>query len=243
MPGLKRTRSASGYELHRTKRVSKPTRTAIRSVVKAALHSASEQKFAQVDSGASEFNINSLAAPQYVDFPNIPQGTQSNQRTGNRITTRGLECRFTLHNNGTGNNSMGVRVMLVEVRGGGFQSDANITNDLFEPTNNGGSDTTYAGDLRDLCFKTNRENMRVLKEEVIILSGANSSSVGNGTAAETFRHWYIPHKRAITYADTAGTSQTNVRYSLVLLGRGMENDAANTDVECVAATGIYFTDV
>lgn len=243
MPGLKRTRSASGYELHRTKRVGVPTKSSVRSMVKAALHKASEQKYAQVDTGGTEITVNSLAAPRFVDFPNIPQGTQSNQRIGNRITTRAVETKFTLKNNGTGNNAMGVRCLLVEVKGGSFQSDTNITNELFEPTNNGGSDTTWSGDLRDICFKTNRENIRVLRDEVVLLSGQNSSSVGNGTDGLKFMHWYVPLKKAISYADSAGSSQTNVRYTLILIGRGMENDGAITDVEAVVANGIYFTDV
>lgn len=241
----KRSYASSGYELKRTKRV-RPARSIkpnVKAMVQKIIRSTAEQKYAQVDSGASEFNINTLAAPQYLDLPNVNVGGQSNNRTGNKITTRALECRFTLHNNGTGNNSCAVRCMLLEVKGGAYQSNTNITNELFEPTNNGGQDTTWSGDLRDICFKTNREAFKVLKEEVIVLSGANSSSVGNGTDAECFRHWYVPNKKVIHYHDDTAAAQANVRYTMCFLARGMENDAANTDVECVAANGIYFTDV
>lgn len=241
MPGLKRTYSVSAdgpakKQKHtpRRKSVSRVTKSAIKRV----LRETAEQKYDQSITPATEVSISNGGAPYFFDFPIISPGDDSNQRDGNKVHIRDIECKFTLFNPGTAQGDKTfVRVMLLEIPGR-YMTNSNVEAALFEPTT-GSSDLTYYGDIRDIISKTNRENFRLLRDEVIPLNNVQQGNDGN---SYTYRHWYVPVNKDVYYQDDGGLA-VSTRYALVFMNRDCANDGAVYSVELNIAAGTYFTDI
>jgi len=234
------------YSQNASKRQKKPTptRSAAR-VTKAAitkvLRSVAEQKYRQNSTGNAEIIVNASTAPYFVDFPVPTVGDTVHERNGNKIHARAIESRFTLFNNGTGDNNVFVRVLVLRVDAGRYQTNSAIEADLFEGTA-GGTDTTFYADNQDLCAKVNREGLKVLKDEVIDLSAkGNSSSLGYPASA--FRHYYMGVNQTLYFMEASTADAVNIRYVICFIPRQASNDDALTGLELVNMNGMYYTDI
>lgn len=240
MPGLKRTYSLTvggDAKKPRTKTARRTTAKLTTAAIKRIMRSAAEQKYHQNSSGATEIAMVSNSAPYFHDLPNIPNGDGSAERVGNKIHARALEVKFTLRNNGSVVDNQWVRVALLEIDAGRWQTNTNLLTDLFEAYGTG-VDVTYHGNCQDILAKFNREGIKVVRDKTYLISP--EAIVGNAA----YDHWYVPINKDIMYQESGSTANpSNVRYTVIFMPRGAQNDGGTTPVEMMTNAGIYFTDL
>uniref|UniRef100_UPI004047F9FF hypothetical protein n=1 Tax=Algoriphagus sp. TaxID=1872435 RepID=UPI004047F9FF len=72
-----------------------------------------------------------------------------------------------------------VRMAILEVKAGAAQTNASVITDLYDPLASGG-DVTYSGGLPSLLRSFNKEQTRVLRDEVVTLTALSTNNAGSG---------------------------------------------------------------
>lgn len=190
--------------------------------VKEVIFKASETKFIQATT--VENLVTQGLAPLYYDWPSIATGVNTTNRIGNKICCMNLGFK-TLYNNNSTTLSTYVREVLLEVDGGRYNSNTDITNALFE----GAVDTTWAGDLSDMVNRIQKDGIKVLSDKTYNLAANAVAAFDAGQAGNT---WYRSMRKTLTHRDQTTTQPTNKRYTLMILARDPANDgtvAAGTE--------------
>ena len=160
--------------------VIKQTKPSVQAMVRRAVARSRETKM--VTNQSVEAPMSSLVSEYFYNAPVPTTGTGSNNRIGNRVDPTSLSCKFLLHNNM--NQVCHVRCMLIEIYSG-LVSNGSIQADFLESST--GTDSAPVGSLSDLIRKTNREEFRIIREEIITV-GRNNSADAMGEVAH--RAWY-----------------------------------------------------
>lgn len=222
-------KSAKKYP-RRTKRAGTKS---LKSLVNAAILARSETKYSQNTS--NEVSVTQGVAPVYFDWPNLIAGTGSNGRIGNNVTLTGLGVRC-LYNNNSATNSTYIREVIMEVDGGYFKSNADITTALFE----GGTDATYSMSVDDMLRKIQKDGIRVLSDKTLLISANTVAAADSGNKQSK---WYRRMHQKLVHRDNATSQPINKRYTVMLLSRDPTNDVVITTTEASVCTEMYYKDM
>jgi hypothetical protein len=188
----------------------------------------------------TEVSLVNASNPSYFDFPTPTPGAQENSRLGNSIKTKDIAVDVILNNNSVNTQSgMLVRVALLEVKPGHSFTNSTLTTNLFEPTSSGTQDTTAYLDIRDMSATFNREAVRVLYDEVVIVSPSVSASTNAGVAQ---LHIRMPYSRLWRYQDGDTTDPIVNRLTVCLMARDAANDGTAVTVEASGSTSFTYHD-
>jgi len=161
-----------------------------------------------------EYPSNTLAGNAHVlSYPTPVQGAASFNRIGNKISKVGLVTRLLLNNNSTVH--MYVRMLVLEVHEG-QKSNQEIEADLYEGTND--QDVAGSGTLVDQVRPINREEFRVIKDELIHLSPREQDM---GVASRVFK---TKLSGQMVFHDSGAALPVAKRYVCVLIIREAPND-------------------
>ena len=105
--------------------------------VKKIIYKTAEQK--ESNAQFVEQSVTNGANPIYFDFPNPDISARNNGREGNKIHLESISGTLLFHNNGsTSSEDMYVRMIVMEVKQGLYDSNSSITTNLWQPTASGG---------------------------------------------------------------------------------------------------------
>lgn len=176
--------------------------------------------------------------PYIIDVPfDATQGDATYERIGNRITARGLSCKFLIHNTSTSTAAISyVRIAILEVKAGAAQTNAGLVVDLYDPLASG-SDVTYSGGLGSLLRSFNKEQVRVLKDDVLLLNK------GNADNPVIIYDKYFSLNEELIYSDSDQTQPWNKRYVALLLPLQIDSDEGmGTQIEVSHLLTAYYKD-
>ncbi len=219
--------------------VTKTTRAAVGSQaftqrVKALIKGSKEVKTSS--SSSTEVALTTGVVPTYFDFPNMANGTEVNERIGNEITVTRIEAKVLYHNNGTTQNSRPVaREMILLVSGGRYQTDAQLTDNLFE----GAVDSGPLGTPQDLLRTLNTDGIRVLSDRLIKMG-----PLGVDAPAEVVKYTQISKvmNKKMIYRDSGTATPVHDRYVLVILPVDPAADGALHTFEVNTNLRFFYTD-
>lgn len=180
--------------------------------------------------------------PYIIDIPfNLGLGDNTFNRTGNRVHARGIRAQVLLHNrSGTSAATCFVRMAILEVKAGAAQTNAGFITDLYDPLASGG-DVTYSGGLPSLLRSFNKEQLKVLRDEVVTLSPTDA---GNGQSGVVIYKKYVPLDEKLFYSDGDLSQPWNKRYVVLILPLQANSDeSTGTQVEVSYVLDSYFKDI
>jgi hypothetical protein len=190
---------------------------------------------------AAEQNISTVSgAGAYVySFPSPAIGSAANQRQGNKIDGVGIKVDIIFHSN-VGITAV-CRMLILRVPQGYRLSDADIISNLYDLSTPATSPETSAGptgQLSDINRQINRNELQVVRDEVIPLYG---TTVDTGFA-QRIKYCRIPGR--ITYDDSDLVQPMSARHVLVLIPRqGNADESTGSTIEISYALSTYFKDV
>lgn len=207
-------------------------RPRMRAAIDAAIRRQRETKF--VTYVENELALSSLSATGYVRlFPLPAVGAGSHQRIGNKIDVVGIKAAVVLHNNNI-SDFCAVRVLLLEVFDGN-QSTTAIANGAFEGAS--GGDLGISGLLYDMIKKTNREQVRVIRDQLFTLNGSNQ-----GEKLQVFKH-YAKINQQMVFQDNLASVPVNSHYALLLLNlEGDGDESLGSTVDASIIMDMYYKD-
>lgn len=177
-------------KVFKKKPVSKMSRSDLEAAVSKIINRKRETKFKTYVE--NEIQVNSLSGIYVRNYPqDLALGPANNERNGNKINPVGIGIRCACHNNAS--TAMWLRILVLEVFDG-HSTTAEIIGNLFEGT--AGQDVTTDGLTPILIRKVNREQFRVLRDEVLSFPGG-SEQPGK---AQVFKH-YSKLGGTMTYHD------------------------------------------
>lgn len=211
------------------------SRTLAAAARKAVLN-ASEQKVASVLTTEAAYNVNAINPYSFLMPDDIIQGDNNSQRIGNKILCNKLEFERIYYNNGNSNEDVFVREFLIKVKGGKYQSTADIVAHLFD---RGNADVGPHQTVLDIVDLLNFEDFTVLSDRVFKLShvgGSNASQMHISKYSKTMN-------QTLLYSDSGQERPTNARYQLFAFVRSGANDGAVNTVEVTTRGSVYFKDM
>lgn len=217
---------------YRKKVYAKPTTSQVRSIVQRAIYRESETKV--VSRANSEQYLNTISAsPTIITVPTPAPGSAGNQRVGNKIKGVGIGSKLLLHNNAS-NTPCWARCSLLEVFDGQM-SDGEIQNATFE----GIADSTIGvvGEVGDIIRKYDREYYRVLKDEIVPLTGLNEPG-----AVHIVNFYKKLNGQEMKFNDQfAGKPTGSSQFVWIVYVRQANNDeSVGTNVELTHTIDYYF---
>lgn len=232
--GIKRLRREQNVS--NTKKIRKnPTSTsasAVRAMVRREVSRARETKI--VARHQAEVAMNTIyPSPYLFNYPVPAVGAKEHERVGNKITPTGIACKWLLHNNAT-SEAIFVRVLMIAIPDG-QAANSDIQGAPFE---GGSTDAPPVGTLVDIIRKTNREEMKVLKEWIVTL-GASQTVTGT----QTGHHYVKLGKEDMIFKDQAYQEPVTTRYSLMVMPRESDSDESlGSNVELSYNLDMYYKD-
>jgi len=186
-----------------------------------------------------EQSINTNWATPYV-LPitlSPSQGSQSNQRVGNKISPVGFKFSAVLHNNSS--QTVMVRLLIMQIMDG-KTSDSNVCNTLFEGA--GGQDVTPTPTMISLIRKVNREEFIVLKDDIIALGYDAAGYSSPNPRVVAYKH-YAKLSGEQTFHDINDELPENDRIVVVLLPvRADGDESLGESVEISYTSDFYYKD-
>lgn len=245
MPGYSNARpyaGSTGYAGgYKGKRSYKPKKTSFVKAVKNIVYRTSELK--ETNNFHTEQAVTNGANPIYFDFPNPDISARANGRIGNKIHVESLQGTLLFHNNGSAaTDDMYVRMIVMEIKQGVYDTNSSITSNLWQPSASGSQDVTAYLDIRDLTARPNTETYRVLRDELILCT-VGSSTVASTWMGNGLRRFYVKMSKNLIYKDADTEAATNSRFSVMLLARDAENDGAAISVEASGNLQMKYRDV
>ena len=143
--------SARGYSksLRRPKLRRSKAAPRFAKAVRQIIYKTAEQK--ESNNFHTEQSLTNGSNPTYFDFPNPDISARNNGREGNKIHLESLSGTLLFHNNGsTASEDMYVRMIVMEVKQGVYDTNSSITTNLWQPSASGGQDATAYLNVQDL---------------------------------------------------------------------------------------------
>lgn len=215
------------------KRFKGPGGKSIKVLVNQAMLARSETKYSQNTS--NEISVTNGVAPVYFDWPNLIPGTGSNGRIGNNVYLTGLGVRC-LYNNNSVAESTYIREVVMEVDGGYFRSNADITTALFE----GGTDVTFSMSVDDVLRKIQKDGIKVLSDRTLLISANTVAASDSGNKQSK---WSKRMSQKLIHRDNSTSQPINKRYTVMLLARDPHNDVNISTTEASVCTEMYYKDM
>ncbi len=233
--------SKSRRTVKRTRKYGKPSNSSFDRRVRQVIMRAAEPK-RHSSQGDEVVKTTIDVDPFVIDIPfNIGVGDHTFNRTGNRIHAKGLRCQVLLHNtSGSATGIAYVRMAILEVKAGAAQTNASVITDLYDPLASGG-DVTYSGGLPSLLRSFNKEQTRVLRDEVVTLTALSTNNAGSGV--HIYKK-YVPLNEDLFFSDGDLTQPWNKRYIMLILPLQANSDeSTGTNVEVSYVMDAYYKDL
>lgn len=209
--------------------------SAIGAMVKKEIAKSRETKF--IFSQMNEISLTTGApSPPVLSFPNVPQGTASNQRIGNKITPTGAGFRFVYWNQSS--QVLAVRRLFIQVYNDATNSE--IQANLFEGST--AQDTGMPTGISRLIRKPNREDFRVLKDDVFTI-GYEAAGYASATPRFQIDKGFVKLHGDFTYADTDLQDPRNGRLAVILILQAGNGDPSGMEsIEYSYELDMYYKD-
>lgn len=230
----KTTKTYKGY-----KKSNKLTPAKVQSMIKKTIYKQSETKMFPLETTFS--SLTNALQGQIINISQVAtQGTDNEQRIGDRIRAIGCEFRFILSQT-NGDANAHVRVILYISNRNEFSTnnDAILLSTSNEPIQ------LTAGDATDLIRSVNKKQVKVLFDKQFILSkadvdNAGTGAVGNGNSPyKMYRKFFKLNHDMLFPVDGSGEAERgNVR--LLFVSRNVASATHQVDGECM--TRFYYKD-
>lgn len=211
------------------KRTYEKKRPSINALVNKAIARTRETKM--VTAHTPETGINTLVGSYAFSCPVPAVGAESNKRVGNKIDPTGMALKMLFHNNTS--TSVLVRAVVCEVFDA-QQTNAQIVETFFETT---GYDAGVDGTLNDLIRKVNREEVKVMSDEII-----NLGVLDAGDNVKIVKKWFKLNKQMV-FGDSRNIDPITSRYALFLIARQANSDeSTGSSLEVSFDFDFYYKD-
>lgn len=208
----------------------------MRAIVRQELSRTSETKYLKTQE--SEVILNTLTNAYIFDLDYPVTGSSACQRSGAKVEERGIAVK-TLYQKGTG-DSVWVRQLLLMVKTGGRMGDGSVLAELFESTAGGSTGNIPAsGTMQDIIRKVNREDFRVLKDDIIKLGNQN----GNADCQWMKHYVKFPYGTIAEFTNDSTDLPITPRFVMVCLPLEADGDESlGQNVELSYVFDYYYKD-
>lgn len=245
MPYVKNSSSSEGYSRGSRRKSFKKNggykgknqmSTNVRAIVRQELSRTQETKY--IKTQQSEVLMNTLTNAYIFSLDYPLQGVGPANRIGNQIEERGIAVK-TLYQKPAG-DSVWVRQLLLMLKEGGRMTDSVALSVLFESTASGVTGNIPAsGTMQDIIRKTNREEITVLRDEIVKLGSQN----GNADCQWTKHYIKYPHGTMASFTNDPADVPVTPRFVMVCLPLEADGDEGlGQNVELSYVFDYYFRD-